>query len=56
MPVAMDLLDLRIGQIPAFIFAVLATVYIASATRAIEEKETQQRTKREESAGLKETS
>ncbi|MBD3167927.1 MAG: F0F1 ATP synthase subunit A [candidate division Zixibacteria bacterium] len=39
LPVAMNLLELIIGQIQAYIFAVLATVYIASSARAHEEKE-----------------
>jgi F-type H+-transporting ATPase subunit a len=34
-PVPVRLLDLLIGQIQAYIFAVLATVYIASATRTV---------------------
>ena len=38
LPVIMDALSLLIGQIQAYIFAVLATVYIASATRAQEEE------------------
>jgi F-type H+-transporting ATPase subunit a len=33
-PVAMHALELLIGQVQAFIFAVLATVYVASAVRA----------------------
>jgi F-type H+-transporting ATPase subunit a len=37
-PVVMELLELLIGQIQAFIFAVLATVYIASAMQAHAEK------------------
>jgi F-type H+-transporting ATPase subunit a len=37
-PLVMQLLELLIGQVQAFIFAVLATVYIASATQAHEEK------------------
>ena len=37
-PVVMQLLELLIGQIQAFIFAVLATVYIASAMQAQAEK------------------
>jgi F-type H+-transporting ATPase subunit a len=37
-PVVMQLLELLIGQIQAFIFAVLATVYIASAMQAHAEK------------------
>ncbi|MGD2245257.1 MAG: F0F1 ATP synthase subunit A [Candidatus Aminicenantes bacterium] len=38
LPVVMHALELLIGQIQAYIFAVLATVYIASATRAHEEE------------------
>lgn len=34
-PVPVHLLELLIGQIQAYIFAVLATVYIASATRTV---------------------
>jgi F-type H+-transporting ATPase subunit a len=37
-PVVIQLLELLIGQIQAFIFAVLATVYIASAMQAHAEK------------------
>jgi F-type H+-transporting ATPase subunit a len=37
-PVVMQLLELLIGQIQAFIFAVLATVYIASAMQVHAEK------------------
>ena len=37
-PLVMQLLELLIGQVQAFIFAVLATVYIASATQAHEER------------------
>jgi F-type H+-transporting ATPase subunit a len=37
-PLIMQLLELLIGQVQAFIFAVLATVYIASATQAHEER------------------
>ncbi len=37
-PLVMELLELLIGQVQAFIFAVLATVYIASATQAHEER------------------
>ncbi len=33
-PVVMNLLGLLVGQIQAYIFAILATVYIASSTRA----------------------
>ena len=38
LPVIMEALSLLIGQIQAYIFAVLATVYIASATRAQEQE------------------
>ncbi len=37
-PLVMQLLELLIGQVQAFIFAVLATVYIASAAQAHAEK------------------
>ena len=37
-PLAMQLLELLIGQVQAFIFAVLATVYIVSSAQAHEEK------------------
>lgn len=37
-PVVMQLLELLIGQIQAYIFAILTTVYIASALQAHEEK------------------
>jgi len=37
-PIVMQMLELLIGQVQAFIFAVLATVYIASAVQAHEEK------------------
>ncbi|MCK9376942.1 MAG: F0F1 ATP synthase subunit A [Syntrophobacterales bacterium] len=37
-PLVMQVLELLIGQVQAFIFAVLATVYIASAAQAHEEK------------------
>jgi F-type H+-transporting ATPase subunit a len=37
-PLVMQLLELLIGQVQAFIFAVLATVYIVSAAQAHEEK------------------
>ena len=37
-PLVMQLLELLIGQVQAFIFAVLATVYLASAAQAYEEK------------------
>ncbi len=39
-PLIMQLLELLIGQVQAFIFAVLATVYIVSAAQAHEEKKT----------------
>lgn len=39
LPVLLQALGLLIGQIQAYIFAVLATVYIASATRVQKEKE-----------------
>ncbi|MBN2365352.1 MAG: F0F1 ATP synthase subunit A [Calditrichaeota bacterium] len=38
-PVVMEILGLLIGQIQAYIFAVLAMVYIASATRSHEKQE-----------------
>ncbi len=38
-PIVMEALGLLIGQIQAYIFAVLAAVYIASATRVHEKKE-----------------
>lgn len=38
-PVVMEAMGLLIGQIQAYIFAVLAAVYIASATRVHEKKE-----------------
>ena len=39
LPIIVHVLELLIGQIQAYIFAVLATVYIASASRAHQEKE-----------------
>lgn len=39
LPIIMQALGLLVGLIQAYIFAILATVYIASATRAHEEKE-----------------
>lgn len=39
LPIVMEALGLLIGQVQAYIFAVLATVYIASATRREQEKE-----------------
>jgi len=44
-PVLMQLLELLIGQIHAYIFAVLAAVYIASATQAYEEEEKKEKEK-----------
>jgi F-type H+-transporting ATPase subunit a len=44
-PVLMNLLGLLTGVIQAYIFAVLAMVYIASATRAHQEKEEELQTK-----------
>jgi F-type H+-transporting ATPase subunit a len=41
-PIVMQALGLLIGQIQAYIFAILATVYIASATRAFQEKDHQE--------------
>jgi F-type H+-transporting ATPase subunit a len=41
-PILMQALGLLIGQIQAYIFAVLATVYIASAMRARSEKENEE--------------
>jgi len=38
-PIVMQALGLLIGQIQAYIFGILATVYIASATRAFQEKD-----------------
>ena len=38
LPIIMELLGLLIGQIQAYIFAILAAVYIASATRTQEVK------------------
>lgn len=39
LPIVMEVLGLLIGQVQAFIFAVLATVYIASAASREQEKE-----------------
>jgi F-type H+-transporting ATPase subunit a len=39
LPIVMQALGLLIGLIQAYIFAILATVYIASATRARESRE-----------------
>ena len=39
-PIAMSLLGLLTGMVQAYIFSILATVYIAAATRAREEAET----------------
>lgn len=38
-PVVMNLLGLLVGQIQAYIFAILATVYIASSTRAQQQEQ-----------------
>ena len=38
-PVILQVLELLIGQIQAYIFAALATIYIASATRARQQRE-----------------
>ncbi len=38
-PIVMQALGILIGQIQAYIFAVLAAVYIASATRVHEKEE-----------------
>jgi F-type H+-transporting ATPase subunit a len=43
-PIVMQALGLLIGQIQAYIFAVLATVYIASATRSQKQKQEQNET------------
>jgi len=48
-PIAMHLLGLLTGTIQAYIFAVLAMVYIASATRARREKEMEVKEKGDES-------
>lgn len=37
-PIVMEVLGMLIGLVQAYIFAVLATVYIASAARVHEEK------------------
>lgn len=50
-PVLMQLLELLIGQIHAYIFAVLAAVYIASATRAYEEQESKGQPETPEDSG-----
>jgi F-type H+-transporting ATPase subunit a len=47
-PVVMHALGLLTGAIQAYIFAVLAMVYIASATQAREQTESQQREKGED--------
>ncbi len=49
LPVVMQLLGLLTGLIQAYIFAVLAMVYIASATQAREEEEQAQRNQTEHS-------
>jgi F-type H+-transporting ATPase subunit a len=48
LPVVMEALSLLIGQIQAYIFAVLAAVYIASATRAQEEEQRKVESKEKE--------
>jgi F-type H+-transporting ATPase subunit a len=48
LPVVMEASSLLIGQIQAYIFAVLATVYIASATRAQEEEQRKVESKEKE--------
>jgi len=60
-PLIMQLLELLIGQVQAFIFAVLATVYIAAAGQAHEEKRealmqrpTQEKRKSEDAKEVKE--
>ncbi len=47
-PIIMKLLQLLIGQIHAYIFAVLALVYIASAVRSHEEEEKEIKNKEED--------
>ncbi len=47
-PLVMQILGLLIGQIQAYIFAALATVYIASAVRSREDIEKKKRKKAEE--------
>jgi F-type H+-transporting ATPase subunit a len=47
-PVLMHALGLLTGVIQAYIFAVLAMVYIASATRVQEEKQTNENPREEE--------
>jgi F-type H+-transporting ATPase subunit a len=49
-PVLMQMLGLVIGAIQAYIFAILATVYIASATRAYEDEEKELDQQKKESA------
>ncbi|HZX10546.1 MAG TPA: F0F1 ATP synthase subunit A [Acidobacteriota bacterium] len=48
LPVVMEALSLLIGQIQAYIFAVLAAVYIASGTRAQEEEQRKVESKEKE--------
>ena len=50
-PLVMQLLELLIGQVQAFIFAVLAAVYIASAAQAHEETREALRQRPEENRG-----
>ena len=47
-PIVMQALGLLTGVIQAYIFAVLAMVYIASATRAHQEKQKQNQSNQEE--------
>ena len=46
-PVIIHVLELIIGQIQAYIFAVLAAVYIASASRVHQEKEQKEQQRKE---------
>ena len=47
-PIIMQVLGLLIGQIQAYIFAALATIYIASATRSEQGRSEQARSQREQ--------
>lgn len=47
-PIVMHLFGLLIGQIHAYIFAVLAAVYVGSATRAYQQKEPKQQSHSQE--------
>jgi len=55
-PCAMQLLGLLTGLIQAYIFAILAMVYIASGTRAFEEREQKSTEKELEAKGTSENS